>query len=99
MRHGTRLSSVIDPPKLVAYEIERYKDVYARSAAYLGNIIDVHPFTDGNKRTAVTACGVFLSRGECALTASPKLLEDFTVKVTTDYLIISEIASWLKQNT
>lgn len=70
-----------------------------KAAVYLRNIIGDHPFSDGNKRTAVTVCGIFLARNHKTMTAVPKNLESFTVKVATEHLSIEEIAAWLEKNT
>jgi len=99
-RHGVRdegrLKSVVQTPKQVAFGEEQYPSVYDNAAVYLRNIIGDHPFSDGNKRTAVTVCGIFLARNGVALRVDPKDLENFTVKVVTHHLKIDEIANWLQ---
>jgi|GEM_PF-2405593 len=72
---------------------------FEKAAVYLRDIIGDHPFSDGNKRTALTVCGIFLARNGQELTASPEALEDFTVKVATDHLGVSDIAMWLRAVT
>ncbi len=37
-----------------------YKDVVEQAAALLGSLSQNHPFTDGNKRTAIAVTGAFL---------------------------------------
>lgn len=48
------------------------------------NIIADQPFVDGNKRTGVIVCGIFLRRNGSELAASPAELEDFAVQVATE---------------
>ena len=98
VRDEGRLFSVVDAPKLEAFGAEQYPSVYEKAAVYLRNIIGDHPFIDGNKRTAVTACGIFLRRNGSGLVSSQKALEEFALSVTTGHLDIAEIANWLSKN-
>ena len=99
VRDEGRLISVVEAPKLAAFETEQYPSTSEKASVYLRNIIGDHPFTDGNKRTAVAVCGIFLRRNNKLLTASQKGLEDFTLKVTIEHLGIAEIADWLEVHT
>src|ERR1700744_5204999 len=92
VRDEGRLLSLIEAPKLKVFGKEQYQSVYEKAAVYLRNIIGDHPFVDGNKRSGITACAIFLKRNSASLKATPKELEDFTVKVATDHLAIAEIA-------
>ena len=95
VRDESRLKSVVQAPKLIAFGEEQYPTLHKKAAVYLRNIIGDHPFSDGNKRTAVTVCGIFLERNGRTLIATPKELEIFTVNVATHHLKIDVIASWL----
>jgi death on curing protein len=101
--HGVRdengLKSVVDAPKQVVFGQEQYSSLYERAAVYVRNIIGDHPFVDGNKRTAVTVGGIFMSRNGHKLIAEPKELEDFAVAVATEHLDVSAIAAWLKAHS
>lgn len=99
VRDEGRLQSVVDAPRQEAFGQEQYTTIYDKAAVYLHNIIGDHPFSDGNKRTALTVCGIFLERNNKGVMASPKELEDFTVKVATDHLSISDISAWLESHT
>ncbi len=99
VRDEDRLKSVVNSPKQVVFSEEQYPSLYEKAAVYLRNIIGDHPFTDGNKRTAITVCGIFLSRNSIIISAKPKDLEDFTIKVATDHLGIDKIAEWLSNNS
>ena len=81
VRDENRLKSVVDAPKQFAFGAEQYPTVLEKAAVYMRNIIGDHPFQDGNKRTALTVCSLFLKRnGGFAIKVSPKELEDFTIK-------------------
>jgi death-on-curing protein len=90
---------VVQAPKQIVFGKEQYSSLFSKAAVYLRNIIGDHPFSDGNKRTAVTVCGIFLARNKINLSVNPKDLENFTIKVTTDHLKIDEIASWLNNRS
>lgn len=48
-----------------------HPDITSAAAAYLFHICMDHPFADGNKRTALASCGVFLHLNGCRLTYVP----------------------------
>lgn len=98
-RDERRLLSVVEAPKLEAFGVEQYPTILEKAAVYLRNIIGDHPFTDGNKRTAVTVCGIFLRRNSKPLNVSPQELEDFTLKVAVNRLDINHIANWLQEHS
>ncbi|HTE21673.1 MAG TPA: type II toxin-antitoxin system death-on-curing family toxin [Candidatus Limnocylindria bacterium] len=99
-RHGVRdegrLQSVVVAPAQEVFGEEQYPEVHEKAAVYIRNIIADHPFVDGNKRSGITCGGIFLMRNGFKLTASPKGLEDFAVRVAVEHLDIPKIADWLK---
>ncbi len=99
VRDEGRLQSVVEAPKQEIYGVEQYPGLFDKAAVYLRNIIGDHPFSDGNKRTAVTVAGIFLMRNTCKLNATPKEFEDFAVQVATEHLDISIIAAWLEAHS
>ena len=99
IRDEGRLASVVQAPQQEVFGSEQYAGLHEKAAVYYRNIIGDHPFVDGNKRTAVTVCGIFLARGGCVLRVTPKELEDFTVEIATKKLDIKTIADWLQHHT
>lgn len=99
VRDEGRLKSVVEASRQVVFGTEQYPSVYEKAAVYLRNIIGDHPFSDGNKRTAITVGAIFLKRNGRSLSVPPKKLEDFTVRVATDHLDVKEIAYWFRSNT
>lgn len=60
LRDGALLKSALARPRhLAAYEDP---DLCELAAAYAAGIVRNHPFVDGNKRTALMAAYVFLTR-------------------------------------
>lgn len=99
IRDESRLKSLVKSPKQEVFGQEQYPTLYEKAAVYIRNIIGDHPFSDGNKRTGITTAGVFLLRNGTKLTATPKELEDFAVKVAVNKLDVPEIAKWLKSHS
>lgn len=99
VRDEGRIKSVIEAPKQEVFGKEQYPTLLEKAAVYLRNIIGDHPFSDGNKRTAVTVGGIFLMRNDKRLSAAPNDLEELAIRVATEHLGIAEIAQWLERNT
>lgn len=99
VRDEGRLKSVAEAPMQEVFGTEQYASVFEKAAVYLRSIIGDHPFVDGNKRSALTVCGVFLIRNKHPLKADPLGLDDFTVRIATDHLGIPEIAVWLESHS
>ena len=99
VRDENRLRSLIESPQLIAFSVEQYMAVYEKAAAYMRNCVLDHVFVDGNKRTGTTLAGIFLARHGVEITATPKELEDFAVRVATDHLSVEHIAQWFEAHT
>lgn len=95
VRDEGRLKSVAVAPKQEVFGREQYPTLFEKAAVYFRNLVGDHLFVDGNKRTAVTVCGIFLMRNGNKLTASPENLEDFAVRVATEHPDVAAIAGWL----
>lgn len=78
----------------------RHEDGLHRSAAvYLRGLIDHHPFSDGNKRTAVLVTDRFLDENDAVFTPyetrdTEKLYKELKWKLPT--MDIPETASWIR---
>ncbi len=99
VRDEGRLLSVELAPQQIVFGQEQYSTPFEKAAVYFRNIVADHPFVDGNKRTAVTTSVIFLKRNGYKLTARPKELEDFAVKIATDHLDVPAIAAWLQSHS
>ena len=99
VRDEGRMKSVVEAPRQEVFGKEQYSSLTSKAALYLRNIIGDHPFSDGNKRTAVTICGIFLIRNGSGFTSSQGDLEVFTVQVATEHLSIDQITTWFVSNT
>lgn len=98
VRDEERLKSVVLASRQVVFGKEQYSSLFEKAAVYLRNIAGDHPFIDGNKRTAITVCAIFLMRNGRSLNATETDLENFTVEVATNHLDIATIAAWLQKH-
>jgi death-on-curing protein len=65
----------------------------------MDSLINNHPFLDGNKRTGVTAAGLFLLLNGWKLTASPEDLETITLQVASDGVEVTALTGWLRKSS
>ena len=56
----SNLENCIEAPKTGISGLNHYKSVIEKAAILLYNVVKLHPFLDGNKRTAFVATAVFL---------------------------------------
>ena len=99
VRDVGRLEAAVSTQHQVVFGEELYSTVFAKSAALIRGIIGDHPFTDGNKRTAMLAGLTLLEVNGYNFTAQRGELEDFAVHVATNRLDIDAIADWLKRHS
>lgn len=96
VRDVGRLEAAVSTQHQVVFGEELYATVFTKAAALMRGIIGDHPFTDGNKRTAMLAGLTLLEMNGYSFVARCGELEDFAVRVATDHLDIDAIADWLK---
>ena len=75
-----------------------HKDVFEMAAAYLFHIACNHPFVDGNKRTALACCLVFLSFNGIDIEADFDELELLVVNTATGDRQKPDIAEFLRNH-
>ena len=101
--HGVRdlglLESAVARPKATFDGKELYPDLFMKAAALMDSLINNHPFVDGNKRTGITAAGLFLRINGRKLSAFSKDLEAVTLRVVTKDMQIAELATWLRTSS
>jgi death-on-curing protein len=101
--HGVRevglLESAVARPQATFEGRLLYPDIFTQAAALMDSLVNNHPFVDGNKRTGITAAGLFLRLNGLKLTASQADVESVTLRVATRALDIEGLAHWFKENT
>jgi death-on-curing protein len=51
LRDSTALESCLAQPKTLVFDVERFRELHEKAAAYAFYLATLHPFVDGNKRT------------------------------------------------
>ena len=82
LREPGLLESAVAAPQATMMGVPLFTDPLEIAAAYLFYLCRNHPFVDGNKRTALATCLVFLS--ENGLLPDEKLDTDAWEKLTMD---------------
>lgn len=99
VRDVGRLEATVSTQHQVVFGEELYATVFAKAAALMRGIVGDHPFTDGNKRTAILAGLTLLEVNGYNFIAQRGELENFAVRIATDHLDIDAIADWLKRHS
>ena len=94
-----RLESAVASQSQEVFGDELNKTIFEKAAALIRNLIGDHPFTDGNKRTAMLSGMTLLEINGYELIAKKGEVEDFAVKVAVDHFEVVEIAKWLESNS
>lgn len=78
-----------------------YPEIYHKASIYLFNIISNHIFTDGNKRTGLDACLLFLDFNGYQLTdnVTNPILTDFIISIASAEQTLEKVQAWLKANS
>jgi death on curing protein len=76
-----------------------YADLFNKAAALMDSLVRNHAFVDGNKRTAITATGLFLRFNALELDVSNTEMVRFTLSCAQSQKTIEDITTWLKQHS
>jgi death on curing protein len=101
--HGVRdlgmLLSALGRPQATFEDRELYPDLFTKTAALMDSLVRNHPFVDGNKRTSITAAGIFLEINSYHLTVENNEMVSFSLACAQSQLSLDEIANWFKQHS
>jgi death-on-curing protein len=98
LRDFGMLQSAIAQPQAGFGERYLHVDVYEMAAVYWYHIAKNHAFIDGNKRTALAACLVFLDFNNINIDVDPYKLEEFTIALAEGKVDKAEAAAFLRQS-
>ena len=73
--------------------------LYDKAAQLCYGIANNHPFTDGNKRTALHSMYVYLIINGFDIPASQQEVENLIINVAAGNMTNVELAYWLEKNT
>ncbi len=101
--HGVRdlglLESAAAHPQATFDGADLYPDLWQKAAALMESLAQNHPFVDGNKRTAITAAGLFLLQNGRRLQTTNETLEQFTLSVVNERPFLDDIAAWFQTHS
>jgi death-on-curing protein len=97
LRDLSMLLSASGRPQATYGGEDLYADVFSKAAALLDSLIRNHPFTDGNKRTAITAAAIFLEVNGYRLVVDPDEMVSFTLDCAQGKVSIGQITDWLRK--
>jgi len=81
------------------HHYEGVEDVCALAATYLVALASNHPFTDGNKRVAFLAAGLFLRLNGRRLVAAQADAARAVLAVAAGRRDIEEVAAWIRDRS
>lgn len=90
------LESAIDAPQRNLFGSPVYSSVHEKAAALMRNLIKLHPFLDGNKRTALLATILFLDENGFDFQRDINNEVDVSVKTSQCFLEVENLHSWIK---
>ena len=99
IRDKNLLVSAVNTPFQTFMGNDLYPSIYDKAAQLCYGIVKNHPFTDGNKRTALHSMYVYLIINGFDITASQQEVENLIINVAAGNMTNIELAQWLKDNT
>jgi death-on-curing protein len=93
------LESALARPQATFGGEDLYPGLWDKAAALMHSLIKNHPFVDGNKRTALTATGLFLELNGYTMTAGNEEALDFTRQAAVGEIAVESMAAWLEAHS
>lgn len=101
-----KIEAIVKKPFMEVYGHRRYNTIYRQAACLLEGIIRLHPFADGNKRTALLMTYVFLRSNDICMVV-PLDVVRFMVGVAKDEAntedeiddLIDRISVWIERRS
>lgn len=99
VRDENLLASAVNTPFQTFMGNDLYPSIYDKAAQLCYGIANNHPFTDGNKRTALHSMYVYLIINGYDITATQQEAENLIINVAAGNMTNTELAEWLRENT
>lgn len=77
-------------------EVEAFPTLWEKAAALFHGVLHLHPFIDGNKRTAWLGAAVFLALNDHWLEAPADEAYGFVVGTVEHHAEVLDLATWLR---
>mgnify|MGYP000855590178 FL=1 len=98
VRDENLLASAVNTPFQTFMGNDLYPSIYDKAAQLCYGIANNHPFTDGNKRTALHSMYVYLIINGFDITATQQDVENMIIDVAAGNMTNVELAQWLREN-
>ena len=98
VRDKNLLASAVNTPFQTFMGNDLYPSIYDKAAQLCYGIANNHPFTDGNKRTALHSMYVYLIINGSDITATQQDVENMIIDVAAGNMTNTELAQWLREN-
>ncbi len=95
----SNLESAVEAPQRAFYETEIYKTLSEKSAALMSNLIKLHPFADGNKRTGFLATLLFLDQNGRTFSRDTDEDEEACRNTAKCTLGICQLSVWIQNKS
>ena len=99
VRDENLLASAVNTPFQTFMGNDLYPSIYDKAAQLCYGIANNHPFTDGNKRTALHSMYVYLMINGFDITATQQDVENMIIDIAAGNMTNTELAQWLRENT
>ena len=99
IRDENLLASAVNTPFQTFMGNDLYPSIYDKAAHLCYGITNNHPFTDGNKRTALHSMYVYLISNGYDITATQQEVEKLIIDVAAGKMHNTELSKWLQHNT
>lgn len=99
IRDENLLASAVNTPFQTFMGNELYPSIYDKAAQLCYGLANNHPFTDGNKRTALHSMYVYLIINGFDIMATQQDVENMIIDVASGNMTNTELVQWLQKNT
>lgn len=99
VRDENLLASAVYTPFQTFMENDLYPSIYDKAAQLCYGLANNHPFTDGNKRTALHSMYVYLIINGFDIIASQQDVENMIIDIAAGNMTNTELVQWLQKNS
>lgn len=99
IRDKNLLASAVNTPFQTFMGNDLYPSIYDKAAQLCYGIANNHPFTDGNKRTALHSMYVYLIVNGYDIIATQQDVENMIINVAAGRMHNTELSKWLQEYT
>jgi death-on-curing protein len=94
----SNLEYLLDTVRDVGERLPRRRAIVKKAAFLLYNVVVIHPFLNGNKRTAFGLMESFLESNGCKASSSASETYEFLLGVAAGRVTESEVENWIARH-